>query len=63
MDYINGDEYQGQWINDLYHGNGTLRQVQNQVVIKGQFKNGKPNGFCVKQNKFGFLIEGEFQDG
>jgi len=36
-----GSEYEGQWKDDVFHGNGTLTVPREGIVFKGEFENGK----------------------
>jgi hypothetical protein len=40
MILADGSVYDGQWKNDLFHGEGKLRK-SNGIVIEGIFKNGQ----------------------
>ena len=61
--YENGKlKYEGNFINDLYEGDGKYF-FENDDVYIGQFKNGKPNGEgCTVRNGI-ILYEGVYENG
>ena len=54
----NQNEYEGQFVNDKFSGQGTLWK-QNGSITKGEWKNNMANGFCVCSDKFGYRYEGQ----
>ena len=42
---VNGDQYTGEWLNNLKHGKGTYTWKQDSAVYDGDWANGKRNGF------------------
>jgi hypothetical protein len=59
---IKGSMYEGEWLQDAYHGKGTEQWNYNKIIYNGDFVNGLKTG----HGKFEFdgnLYEGEFVDG
>lgn len=42
---VNGDEYTGEWLDNLKHGKGTYKWKNNGSLYDGDWKCGKRNGF------------------
>lgn len=42
---VNGDEYTGEWLNNLKHGKGTYQWKHNSAIYDGDWAKGKRNGF------------------
>lgn len=42
---VNGDEYTGEWLNNLKHGKGTYTWKHNKAIYDGDWAKGKRNGF------------------
>ena len=56
-------EYEGDFIDDEFEGNGKYYQEDGKYYI-GQFKKGKPCGYGKEYDKNGKLVyEGKFVDG
>ena len=54
--------YEGQWLNDQYHGEGTEQWNYNKIIYTGAFQEGRKTG----RGKFEFdgnTYEGDFVDG
>ena len=50
-----GDKYIGEYKNDKRHGQGTYT-FANGVKDVGEFKNGKLNGFAIRYDKYGNIL-------
>lgn len=42
--YVNGNIYEGELMNNMYHGYGTYYDAASKTTHKGIFRNGKLNG-------------------
>ncbi|KAM4807911.1 MORN repeat-containing protein 3 [Rhinophrynus dorsalis] len=42
---VNGDQYTGEWLNNLKHGKGTYLWKAKNAIYEGDWKYGKRNGF------------------
>ncbi|XP_002736816.1 MORN repeat-containing protein 3-like [Saccoglossus kowalevskii] len=42
---VNGDEYTGEWLDNMKHGKGTNRWKKSGAIYDGDWKTGKRNGF------------------
>ncbi|XP_044151321.1 MORN repeat-containing protein 3-like [Bufo gargarizans] len=42
---VNGDEYTGEWMNNLRHGKGSYLYKKANAIYQGDWKNGKRNGY------------------
>lgn len=62
MVYVNGRVYEGEWENELKHGKG-LEISPNGNTYKGQFLNGKPEGFGNFRWYHGEMYEGQWRAG
>ncbi len=47
-----GDHYTGQWVNDVYHGEGILVFAALGIRYEGLFVNGAPSTLPTKLNVF-----------
>lgn len=57
----NGIQYEGDFINDLYEGNGVL--IENTTKYKGQFYQGMKHGKGTEEDKvLQFYYEGEWSN-
>lgn len=41
LTYANGNYYEGQFVNNLQHGKGSVKNAQNQIVKEGNWSNGQ----------------------
>ncbi|KAL6067459.1 Phosphatidylinositol 4-phosphate 5-kinase [Balamuthia mandrillaris] len=55
----NGDKYEGEWLNNVFHGTGTFTFASGNVY-KGQYANGKREGKGCYLYKNGDKYEGEY---
>lgn len=63
--YYPSEEYEGEWVNDLRCGKGSLkytRKPRKVEVYSGEWKNNKLNGHCVWTSADGNTIECEWID-
>ena len=58
----NGDEYEGQWKDNMAEGEGVLR-MQDGSVYTGHFSRGKEDGKGTIVSKDGVRFEGFFKQG
>ncbi|KAM9330890.1 MORN repeat-containing protein 3 [Gastrophryne carolinensis] len=42
---VSGDQYTGEWLDNLKHGKGTYIGKSNNSIYEGEWKSGKKNGF------------------
>lgn len=42
MTYVNGDIYEGDWVQDMRHGTGTLNAQRREKSFKGKWINDHP---------------------
>ena len=59
----NGDRYEGDFINDKYHGTGKLIKKENGWVYVGEFKEGKLHGKATVTKPNGDSFTGEHVNG
>ena len=55
--YVNGDEYTGEWSNNLHEGKGTYKWKKTGAIYDGDFKAGKRCGFGT----YSILVNGEYR--
>ena len=60
--FVNGDIYEGDFVNDVFHGFGTLHYA-NGTEYSGEFKEGEKNGTGTYILSNGDKYEGGFVDG
>jgi hypothetical protein len=62
---LHGNEtrYEGEFLNSKYHGEGVLHHIKRGWTVRGQFKEGKPNGKVVVNDTDGSTYEGTMKDG
>ncbi|CRH85842.1 Uncharacterized protein conserved in bacteria [Chlamydia trachomatis] len=60
--FENGDVYQGQFKNGLFHGQGTFRAKAGWTYT-GAFSNGRPNGQGKLKTEDKTIYQGKFKQG
>ena len=60
--WANGDDYEGEWKNNMADGEGTLRTADG-TKYKGHFVKGKEDGKGVLEDKNGVRYDGFFKQG
>ena len=55
MIYINGDEYEGEWKNDMKNGKGEMFYINEYESFKGEFENN------FEKNGEGIIIKEDYK--
>ena len=61
MNYNNGDEYDGEWLNDMKNGKGVMK-YKNGAKYDGEWKNDLKEGYGIMINEKGVKYEGEWKN-
>ncbi|MGV3079771.1 hypothetical protein ACEE44_06165 [Streptococcus sp. 32226D021BW] len=62
LTFENGDSYQGQFKNGIFHGQGTYKSASGWVYV-GEFKNGYADGKGKLTTEGQAIYEGRFKQG
>ena len=62
IEYKDGYMQVGNFVHGQLNGNGTISSKNNNFYLSGQFKDGKPNGYCMLRNSSGYYA-GAFVEG
>ena len=61
--YFNGDNYIGEFKNDLSEGYGIYYFYNYRAIYEGEFKNNKKNGYGIEYYSDGSKYKGKFKNG